>query len=587
MRKTGAGWMRPVAALLLMATLLLAFPGWARTVLELDTPAGPVPLLDWGDAWLDATGQAEPGQVASDASIAWEPTRPQAIYPLAPGRALWIRFTIPPAPDAERWYLQIPYPSVNRVTLFTRDSVGQWLPQAAGDSLPVASWPVPHRDPLLPVVVSAEEPRSYLLKVENSHSFSAPASFVSESYLSRHEQRTSLILGIYFGLAGLAAVLSALSAVSLRDTAYGLYALTVTLMGLTQASLTGIAGLHLWPHLPAWNDLAPLVLPVLGVGSLLWFFSAVVSLPQRSRGLHWLMLGVGALAIPLAAAIAMAEPSQRFKFMVPYVSGALTVAMAAVLWAGRRGDRYAKWLVAGSVPVLVSAVFPLARTAGLIPVTFWTTHAMQIGIALELPILLVMLMLRSQQRREHNRRMQGLDRIDPATGLINEHVFRERLLRLVAVSRRLKLRSAVLLVDTVNVEQVREQFGTRSAQELPLRVAGRLLSAAREIDSVARLSEHRFGVLVEGPLTAGEVAAAGPRIVARCLMPSKRRPADWVAQVRVAQALVPMDGIDPDRLLADLDALLASVPADDKRAVFSLGKPAMPAAGHQAIPVAS
>lgn len=569
----GAGCVRPVAALLLVVTLLLALPGWARTVLELEAPQVPVPLLDWGDAWLDGTGQAGPAHVATDASIPWAPTRPDTIYPLATGRALWIRFTIPPAPDAERWYLQIPYPSVNRVTLFTQDSVGQWLPQTAGDSVPVARWPVPHRDPLLPVAVSAEEPRGYLLKVENGHSFSAPVGFVSESYLSRHEQRTSLILGIYFGLAGLAAVLAALSAVSLRDTAYGLYAVTVTLMGLTQASLTGIAGLHLWPHLPVWNDLAPLVLPVLAVGTLPWFVSAVVSLPQRSRMLHWLMLGLGALAIPSAAAIALAEPSQRFKIMVPYISAALTVAMATVLWAGRRGDRYASWLVAGSIPVLVSAAFPLARTAGLIPVTFWTTHAMQIGIALELPILLVMLMLRSQHRREHNRRMQGLDRIDPATGLINEQVFRERLLRLVAVSRRLKLRSAVLLVDIANVGQVREQFGPRAAQELPLRVAGRLLSAAREIDSVARLSEHRFGVLVEGPLTAEEVAAAGPRIVARCLMPSRRRPADWVAQVRVAQALVPMDGTDPDRLLVDLDALLASVPADDRRAVFSLGKP--------------
>ena len=57
----------------------------------------------------------------------------------------------------------------------------------------------------MPVDVSAEEPRKYLLRVENPFSFSAPLSFVSDSYLGRHEQRTALILGIYFGLAGLAA----------------------------------------------------------------------------------------------------------------------------------------------------------------------------------------------------------------------------------------------------------------------------------------------------------------------------------------------------------------------------------------------
>ncbi|HSV44680.1 MAG TPA: GGDEF domain-containing protein, partial [Ramlibacter sp.] len=183
----------------------------------------------------------------------------------------------------------------------------------------------------------------------------------------------------------------------------------------------------------------------------------------------------------------------------------------------------------------------------------------------------VILMLRSQQRREHNRRIHGLDRMDPATGLINNHVFQERLVRLMGRAQRLRSQSAVLLVDIVNIEQLRRDFDRRAAEELPLRVAGRLLSAAREIDSVARLSEHRFGILVEGPLSAEEAAAAGPRVVARCLMPFKNKPLDWVAQVRVAQTLVPSDAnTDPARVLERLERLLANVPADSKRAVFTL-----------------
>jgi PleD family two-component response regulator len=48
---------------------------------------------------------------------------------------------------------------------------------------------------------------------------------------------------------------------------------------------------------------------------------------------------------------------------------------------------------------------------------------------------MLVLMLRSQQRRENIRRIQGLDRVDPATGLINGAVFHERLVRLIARSR--------------------------------------------------------------------------------------------------------------------------------------------------------
>ncbi|MEP6790359.1 MAG: 7TM diverse intracellular signaling domain-containing protein [Ramlibacter sp.] len=566
-----SGVRRLLGAALLLAAMT-ATPAFARTVLDLDPARQPVALLDWGDGWMDPAGDAVVDKVSGDPGIEWTPTRDGAIYPLGAGKALWIRFTVPPAPDSERWYLEIPYPAVDRVTLYTRDSIGQWSAQSAGDSLPVASWPVPHRHPLLPLTVSAEEPRKYLLRVQNAHSFSAPLSFVSESYLSRNEQRTSLILGIYFGLAGLAAVLAVLSAVSLRDPAYGLYALSVGLMGVTQAAMTGIAGLHLWPNWPWWNDLAPITLPMLTVGSLAWFFSYVVAMPERSPRLFRLMLGIAGLSVVAAVAVMLAEPSNRFRIMVPYIVLATLAGSLSIVWASSRGDRYGIWLLVGSVPVMIGAMFPLARLAGLIPISFLTMHGMQLGIAIELPVLLVILMLRSQHRREHNRRLQGLDRIDPATGLINGAVFMERLVRMVARSQRLKFQSAVILVDIVNIDQIRTHFDRASADEMPLRVAGRLLSAAREIDSVARLSEHRFGVLVEGPLSAEDVASAGPRLVARCLMPFKNKPLEWVANVRVAQALVPAaSGMDIGRVLERMEALLAAVPADSKRAVFTLG----------------
>jgi GGDEF domain-containing protein len=108
-------------------------------------------------------------------------------------------------------------------------------------------------------------------------------------------------------------------------------------------------------------------------------------------------------------------------------------------------------------------------------------------------------------------------------------------------------------------------------------VAERLLSTAREIDSAARLSERRFGMLVEGPFSAEDAAALGPRIVARCLMPYQGLHVECVAQVHVAYALVPYPGSDAQGLLAQLEKLLAAAPARSKRAVFMLGEAPPPA----------
>ena len=566
-------------ALLLAAISLASTSAWSRTVLDLDVQQQPVALKDWGDYWMDTTGQQTAAQAFAASASNWQPTQSNMIYPVAVGQALWIRFVVPPAPDEERWYLQVPYPSINRASLFTQDSAGDWVEQKSGDLMAVSKWPVPHRHPLLPIVVSAEIPTSYLLRLENGHSFGVPLSFLSESYLNRSEQRVSLILGIFFGLVGLAAVVSVLSALSLRDPAYGFYALSATLMGLTQASTTGIAGLHLWPNAPAWNDVSTLVLPTLELAATLMFVSAAVSLPERSARLNRLFIGIALLGLLTAVAVALVPIDVRMRVLVSSVFLPLLLAFSTLVWAWQRGDRFAPWLLLGFAPVVLAAACISARNLGWLPINFLTKHASQIAVAIELPILMVILMLRSQQYRENKRRILGLDRTDPATGLINGHVFAERLMRMIARSARLKHQSAVMLIDIVNTDQIERDFGRKNADELPLRVAERLLSTAREIDSAARLSERRFGMLVEGPFNAEDAGALGPRIVARCLMPYNGLHIDCTAQVRVAYALVPCQSTPAQSLLSRLEDRLAyAASTGDKRGVFMLIDTYLPAA---------
>jgi GGDEF domain-containing protein len=223
-----------------------------------------------------------------------------------------------------------------------------------------------------------------------------------------------------------------------------------------------------------------------------------------------------------------------------------------------------------AVPFAISLAVSIGRYLQWLPLSFATEQAALASMALQMPAMLAVLILRSQHRRENTRRIQGLDRVDPSTGLINESVFAERLSRMIARSGRLKHQGAVLMIDLINTEQIQHDFGRKAAQDLPLRVAERLLSTARDIDSAARLSEYRFSMLVEGPFSAEEAATLGPRIVARCLMPYHGLPIECVAQVRVAYALVPRQGPTADIALARLAQRLANTPASSKRAVFMI-----------------
>lgn len=557
--------------LVCLCLLLAGATAHARDMLGLDTSKQPIALGDWGEYWIDNGLQRGPDEVDASKAITWLPTPERGIYPLKPFQTLWIRFTIPPAPNAERWVLEIPYPALDRASLYTKNRIGQFTEQRAGDLTAVNRWPTPHRYPLLLIALNAEEPTHYMLRLENAQGFSAPLRFVSARYVLRAEQLVSLFLGVYFGVAALGCAVGLIGLIWLRDRAYLYYGLCSALVGLTLAALTGAAALHLWPDSPQWADRSLTILGALALVSFTLLNKTVVSLAERSKTLNRLVWAIALVGLALTVVLGVTDSALRLKMVVPYLVLVIVVVLSINLWAWRHGDRFGGWLLLSAAPFAIAWGISIARYLQWIPQSLATEQGGLASMAFLLPILLVVLVLRSQGQRENRRRVLGLDRIDPATGLINEQVFAERMLRTSVRSARLKHNSVVVLIDVINTEQTQRDFGRKVAEQLPLRVAARLLSTIRDIDSVARLSERRFGLLVEGPISAEEAASLGPRIIARCLMPFKGLHNECVAKVRVAYATMPYQDAASQSLLSRLeDRLTTAAAADDKRAVFAL-----------------
>ena len=306
--------------------------------------------------------------------------------------------------------------------LHARTAPAQWVGAGRGrHHCRWPSWPVPHRHPLLPILVSAEEPRTYLVRIENPHSFSAPLTFVSESYLAAASSAPRSSWASISAWSRWPRWWLALSAVSLRDTALRLVCDLAVTMGLARPPLTGIAGLHLVARL------AVVERPVVAwccrcsaMAAMQVFFvrrrvaAGAVAHPSRC----W--PGAGRARAVAALAIMLVEPSYRFRMMVPYIVRC-TVAGAGRDVVGREARR------------------PLCAVAAARHACRWPSarrsrsprrrpHPGQLLDAVRhadrasrssCPCCWSILMLRSQHRREHVRRIQGLDRIDPATGLIN------------------------------------------------------------------------------------------------------------------------------------------------------------------------
>ena len=174
----------------------------------------------------------------------------------------------------------------------------------------------------------------------------------------------------------------------------------------------------------------------------------------------------------------------------------------------------------------------------LIPVSALTRYGLSIGAALEMPILFYALSLRGSRRREAQVRAAALAHNDALTGLAHTRTLLQRLESALGAAAELKHASALMAVKISNFESIAAEFGRETADKALVVTASLLRRAITDIDLAARVGEHEFALLLEGPTTHGECdqpRPAGDRqrvAVLRCLaaghhaqVPHRGRPA--------------------------------------------------------------
>jgi diguanylate cyclase (GGDEF)-like protein len=558
---------RIAQVLLCLLLALPALPGFARSILDLDVGAQPAQLLDWGDYVIDERGDASLQAVlAKPAQL--KPTLSRSAYPLRPGQALWIRFTVPATPDDQRWYVRLPSPGLDLATLYTLGSDDAWSQQRAGDSLPVSAWALPHLYPVLPLAVSAAEPTRYVLRVQASDGLDVPIEFLSESRLSWEQQRMSLLYGVYFGLLAMGAFFALATGLALRDSGYLWFGLWSAAATLTAATAVGIAGLHFWPESPGWSDAAHYVLPAASTAPFMLFIVQALLMRERAPRIFWAVCALAGLGAASALLAGWASSPLRQGLTLAMVSVATVAAIAIVIWSWHRGDRFARNLLLALGPMVLVLPLQLGATVPWLGLGQQSLPIVLLALAFTVCASYLLLALRSQEKRDHRRRIAQLHEIDPTTGLINDAVFGSRARELIERARRFDHQSVMAVVDLPNFTELRSEFGRKQSLELLLRLAERLNSMMRSMDTVARLGDSRFGLLVDGPVAPSRARALCAKVIAHCIMPMAGLPQGMVVKPRVALALVPGHGSDVQAVMGQLDEMLRSAADDPARVIL-------------------
>ncbi len=469
----------------------------------------------------------------------------------------WLRLDIEPAPAVSHdWLLEVAFPTLDSVEYFGPG--GEHL--STGDRLPFAARPLVHRNFVFPVHLGETGVSTVWLRVASEGTLTIPLHLWQADAFWQKSQAGYSMLSVYFGMLLALALYNLLLWISLRDHNYLTYVLFAASMAVGQLSLNGLGNEFLWPTWPAWGNLAfTFGFAAAGLFGALFtrgFLETRRNLPR----LDGAVIGLAAM-FALCMAMALVAP-YRLAAIITSLTG-VTFSLVAVLaglrcWrAGQPGAR--TFLLAWTVLLAGVAVVGL-RNLALLPTTFLSFYAMQMGSALEMLLLsfaladringlrrekdaaqnealatkqqLVGALQRSEaslerrvaerteeleatnaRLRENERQLQTLAHTDTLTGLANRLLFDARLQQSMQHARRNHGRIALLLVDLDHFKAVNDSYGHAIGDEVLRAAADRFRATVREVDTVARLGGDEFAIVLTGLGSGADAEHMAQKIV--------------------------------------------------------------------------
>ena len=520
-------WLRPLNAHWFVLCLWLTLLGNAHAASAMT-----------GSYWIDPTGQAPVSEVAALPEAALRPLE-QRSFRLGTA-ALWLRIELPARPAGAAQYLVLDSSAfTDRASLFQHAPSGDWQGQHAGDHLPVAQWPIPDRSPVFALGADTSA-RTVWLRLQNHPApLSVNVELLTADELQQRRAWTFLLVGGYLGFGLLVMFLGWVHARLYRDRAFTAYVAYVASMLGFQAAFTGLGGLFFWPQWAAWNSAAPSVFMLWLTGAGIWFVREVCVLPRHSRRLDRFVLAWSLFGLIYPAAYLALQNAASFAILNLYGLLSVLLSFGLCVWTWRKGERYAGWMALGFLPVHLGYPFPALRAAGVLPDSWAAQYAVLIGSAIEIPLLLYILHHRARHFSENRARLRALDSSDPLTGLTVAPVFHLRLRDAIRRARRYGHDCALLLVELSNHADLRLRLGRETADRALVVAASRLTRVVRDVDTVCRVTDTRFAILIEGPCRPEQLRLLGQHIVAKGLEPGSLLPDDCSLRFRLATAVLP------------------------------------------------
>ena len=158
------------------------------------------------------------------------------------------------------------------------------------------------------------------------------------------------------------------------------------------------------------------------------------------------------------------------------------------------------------------------------------------------------------ERKESENKVHSLAYLDQTTQLPNSLLFRDRFDKAVATADRENTLVAVLSIEFDNFKQVNESMGLEAGNQLLQKAGKRLNQSVRRKDTVSRIGEGKFAILITDLTSTDKISVIARKIFQLTSKPFAIENIEIVSTISMGISIYPNDSDKFDKLLVMADA---------------------------------
>jgi signal transduction histidine kinase len=317
---------------------------------------------------------------------------------------LWLKIQTKSLVSNAHWYLEIPAPFLEYVDFYQHTSTG-WQHHVSGYFRAQSERMVEHTGHVLPLQFSADSTSTVYIQITGQSPKTFPLYIQEKAAFHEKIRHEDVGYGIFFGILLVMFFYNLIIYLTLKEVNYLLYICTIVCTFLIFGSASGYTGKFIWPENPDFNFYAGrMTLSVLTL-FLSAFTYRFLEVKRYSRMMAYIVLSLIPLSLVAALLMVTKTLSSAGNNLITistlvYISTSIVCRM--------KGNRNANFFIAAWTVYLVGGLLLTLRNSGVFDYSFWTTHFVEIGAALETILIAFALAYQYRALRQEKEDAQAL-----------------------------------------------------------------------------------------------------------------------------------------------------------------------------------